>query len=367
MPNLVASAMPASPAPPERARAVEPTAEESALGLERRTLAACATIEPEWRDLAARAIEANPFFEPDFALPAAQHLVDFRDTPVLLIWSGAATSRRLLGFVPARLQRRLLGHDELTGLSNPRLGIATPLIDADQAERVVATLLHASGRWGLANAQNLQLHNLDLDGPFLRSLLRVAEHTGHAASLEPTPKSPARVGAPDLTALRHGLSRHGKLSFAESGSRQELRDMVELHLALEASGSLARAGVAALQDIRESSFLRAMTRNLAGSHRCRIGLLSLDDRPIAGAILIGKGPRLWLYSGAEDDRFASFAPLAQLVTWLGRRGRQREIIGDVPGPHAVMAPLRLGDIRLSVSAAAARRAPIIIRRRAAAA
>lgn len=367
MPNLVAPAMPASPAPSERARAVEPSAEESPLRLERRTLAACAAIETEWRDLAARAIEANPFFEPDFALPAAQHLVDFRDASVLLVWSGATASRRLLGFVPARLQRRLLGHDELTGLSNPRLGIATPLIDADQAERVVATLLHASGRWGLANTQNLQLQRLDLDGPFLRSVLKAVEHTGHVASLAPALEPSASMGAPDLAALRHGLSRHGKLAFAESGTRQELRDMVELHLALEASGSLARAGVAALQDIRESAFLRAMTRNLAGSHRCRIGLLSLDDKPIAGAILIGKGSRLWLYSGVEDDRFASFAPLAQLVAWLGRRSRQREIIGDVPGPHTVTAPLRLGDIRLSATTAAARRAPLVIRRRAAAA
>lgn len=367
MPNLVAPAMPTNPVAPERARAVEPSADRSPLRLERRTLAACAAIEAEWRDLATRAIEANPFFEPDFALPAAQHLVDFRDTPVLLVWSGATASRRLLGFVPARLQRRLLGHDELTGLSNPRLGIATPLIDQDQAERVVAALLHAPGRWGLANTQNLQLQRLDLDGPLLRSVMRVAQHTGHAVSLEPAPEPASIMGAPDLTSLRHGLSRHGKLGFAESSSRQELRDMVELHLALEASGSLARAGAAVLQDIRESAFLRAMTRNLAGSHRCRVGLLNLDDKPVAGAILIGKGPRLWLYSGVEDDRFISFAPLAQLVAWLGRRGRQREIIGDVPGPHAVTAPLRLGDIRLSVTTAASRRAPIVIRRRAAAA
>lgn len=367
MPNLVAPATPASPAEPERIRAVEPTADGSPLRLERRTLAACAAIETEWRDLAARAIEANPFFDPDFALPAAQHLVDFRDTLVLLVWSDATASRRLLGFIPARLQRRLLGHDELIGWSNPRLGIAAPLIDAVEAERVSAALLHAPGRWGIANTQNLQLHRLDLDGPFLRSMLKAVEHTGHTASLASGPDAPATEGAPDLAALRHGLSRHGKLSFAESGSRQELRDMVELHLALEASGPLARAGTAALQDVRESAFLRAMTRNLARSHRCRVGLLSLDDKPVAGAILIGKGPRLWLYAGVEDDRFASFAPLAQLVAWLGRRGRQREIIGDVPGPHTVTAPLRLGDIRLSVTATAARRAPLVIRRRAAAA
>lgn len=365
MPNLAASLAEPDETTPKRSRAV--ASGPAGLSIERRPLAACAAIEAEWRDLAARAIEPNPFFEPDFALPAAQHLVDFRGTPVLLLWDGTAPSRRLLGFVPARLQRRLLGHDELIGWSNPRLGIATPLIDADQAEAVLAALLRAPGRWGLADTQNLQLRRLDLDGPFLHSLLQLAEHTGHATVIEPAPEPSTIMGAPDLTALRHGLSRHGKLGFVESRSRQELRDMVELHLALEASGSLGRAGGAALQDIRESAFLRAMTRNLARSHRCRVGLLSLDDVPVASAILIGKGPRLWLYRGVEDDRFASFAPLAQLVAWLGRRSRQREIIGDVPGPHAVATPLRLGDIRLSVTAAASRRAPLVIRRRAAAA
>lgn len=365
MPNLAAS--PAAPheTAPRQSHAI--AADPAGLSIERRPLAACSAIEAEWRDLASRAIEPNPFFEPDFALPAAQHLVDFRDAPVLLVWSGGATPRRLLGFIPARLRHRLLGHDELIGWSNPRLGIATPLVDADEAERVIAALLHAPGRWGLANTQNLRLHRLDLDGPLLRNVLQMAKQTGHAAALEPMTAAPTITSAPDLTALRHGLSQHGKLTFAESGSRQELRDMVELHLALEASGSLARAGGAALQDIREGAFLRAMTRNLARTHRCRVSLLSLDDQPIAGAILLGKGQRLWLYSGVEGDRFASFAPLSQLVAWLGRRSRRREIVGDIPGPHVVTAPQRLGDIRLSVTAAAARRAPLLLSRRRAAA
>lgn len=363
MPNLAAFPV----APGETTLRHNAASGPTGVVIERRPLATCVAIEAEWRDLASRAIEPNPFVEPDFALSAAQHLVDFRDISVLLLWDGPGASRRLLGFVPARLRRRLLGHDELIGWSNSRLGLATPLIDIDQAERVIAALLHTPGRWGLANTQTLQLHRLDLDGPLLHSLLQVAEHTGHAVALEPLPAPPASADAPDLAGLRHGLSRQGKLSFDESGSRQELRDMVELHLALEASGSLARAGAAALQDTRESAFLRAMTRNLARGHRCRVGLLSLDDKPIASAILIGKGSCVWLYSGAEDERFADAAPLAQLVAWLSRRSRRREIISDVPALHAVTAPQRLGDIRLSVTAKAARRTAPFIRRRATAA
>lgn len=364
MANLAASPVaPGATTPTNWNRAVLSSPAE--LSVERRTLAACAAIEAEWRDLARRSIESNLFFEPDFALSAAQHLVDFRDAPVLLVWSGGGSSRRLLGLVPARVRRRLLGHDELIGWSNPRLGLAAPLLDRDQADRVVSALLHPPGRWSLGNILDLQWRGLDLDGPFARAVLQTA--AGRGSALEPAPAPAMPAGAPDLAALRHGLSRHGKLALAESGSRRELRDMVELHLALEASGSLARTGAAALQDVRESAFLRAMTRNLASTRRCRVGLLSLDDVPVAGAILLGSGPRLWLYSGVEDERFASFAPLAQLVSWLGRRTRQRRIFGHVPGPHAVTGPRRLGDLRLSVPAAVTRRAPLVIQSRAAAA
>jgi hypothetical protein len=304
MPNLAAF-----PAAPEETVPKTAVSSPAGLTIERRPLAACAAIETEWRDLAGRAIELNPFCEPDFALPAAQHLVDFRDVSVLLFWDGPTAPRRLVGFVPARLRRRLLGQDELIGWNNPRLGLATPLIDIDQVERVVAALLHAPGRWGLADTQTLQLSRLDLDGPLLHGLLQAAQRTSHAAAIEPA-SAPASPATPDLAALRHGLSRHGKLSFAESASRQDLRDMVELHLALEASGSLARAGGAALQDIRESAFLRAMTRNLARGP-------SLPGRPAE--------PRRQAGRGRNPDRQEP-APLA-LFGRAGRALRQLRPVG----------------------------------------
>lgn len=347
MPNLVALEAAAgtaglAPVPPAR-RSGGP------LRLERRPLAACAAIEPHWRDLAGRAVEANPFFEPDFALPAAQHLVSFRDVSVLLAWEGESEAqRRLLGFVPSADLRRLFGHEELIGWNDRRLGSAAPLIDAVQADRVIAALLAPSGPWGGPMRRDLTLAGIDLEGPLALALLRAAEAASCAATLSanrsgnPQPST----GAPELAALRHGLSRHGRLAFAEAASRQELRDMVELILALEASGARARAGSATLQDVRESAFLRAMTRNLAQAQQCRVGLLSLDGQPVAGAILIGKGPRRWLYAGIEDERYASFAALAQLVAFMRQRGRIREVVGDIPGPHPVLDAVPVGEFRL---------------------
>lgn len=347
MPNLVAleaaiGTAGFAPLPPLRSSG-------GPLRLERRPLAACAAVEPHWRDLASRALEANPFFEPDFALPAAQHLVSFRDVSVLLVWEGESEAqRRLLGFVPSADQRRLFGHEELTGWNNRRLGSAAPLIDAVQADRVIAALLAPPGRWGEPMRRDLTLPAIDLEGPLARALLRAAEAASCAATLAIHWSGGAEpiAGAPELAALRHGLSCHGRVALAEAGARQELRDMVELVLALEASGSRARAGSAALQDVREGAFLRAMTRNLARTQQCRVGLLSLGDEPVAGAILIGKGPRRWLYAGVEDERYASFAVLAQLVAFMRQRGRIREVVGDLPGPRPVLDTVPIGEFRL---------------------
>lgn len=351
MPNLIALNAPAgtarqSPNPPLRGA----PATAGALLLERRLLSACAAIQPEWSDLAARAIEPNLFFEPEFALPAAQHLVSFRDVSVLLLWQQEMDgSRRLFAFIPSVSVRRLFGPEELVGWSDPRIASAAPLVDHDQAGRVIAAVLSAPGRWSPAVRRDLRFSGIDLEGPFALALLRAAETLSTAATLRaapPSPRPPADGNGPDLAALRHGLSRHGRLAFAEASSRQDLRDMVELVLALEASGSLARAGAATLQDIRETAFLRAMTRNLARSRQCRAGLLTLDGQPVAGALLLGKGPRRWLYAAVEDERYASFAPLAQLVSLLRKQSRARELVGHVPGMHAVTDALPIGAFRL---------------------
>lgn len=351
MPKLVALEAPAGSAAPAPLLAAgrEPS-RGGPLQLESRPLTACAAIEPHWRDLATRALEANPFVEPDFALPAAQHLVSFRDLFVQLVWEGEpGAPRRLLGLVPATPQRRLFRHDELNGWRDHRLASAAPLIDAAEADRVIAALLATTGRWGEPVRRELSFAGVDLEGPLARALLRAAEAAGCAATLRAGQRAGDRraiAGAPELAALRHGLSCHGRLAFAEAGSRPQLRDMVELVLALEASGAKARAGAAILQDVREAAFLRSMTRNLARAQQCRVGLLTLDGKPVAGAILLGKGPRRWLYAGVEDERYASFAALAQLLAWLRRRGRLREIIGDVPGPHAVTDRPPIGEFRL---------------------
>ena len=78
----------------------------NALATEWRPLEQLEAIAGEWRELAERALEPNVFYEPAFALPAAR--VFGRDAGAVLVWS-QTQPRRLLGFFPARIERRRYG------------------------------------------------------------------------------------------------------------------------------------------------------------------------------------------------------------------------------------------------------------------
>src|SRR5688572_16670782 len=61
---------------------------------------AAATLVPEWRALAGRALEPNILFEPDFALAAMRRLKGCRGGRVAAVWSGGGEARRLVGALP---------------------------------------------------------------------------------------------------------------------------------------------------------------------------------------------------------------------------------------------------------------------------
>jgi hypothetical protein len=309
-----------------KAASVAPHQPEQPVVIEARPLSACGDIAEAWSHLAARALEPNPFFEPGFLLAAAQHLVAFRDVTALLAWQGAAEGpqRRLLGFVPVFPRHGFFLPDALIGLSDRRIASGAPLIDRQRSAAVVDALL-SPRRQRLIDGQGLLLRAIDRDGPLAATLRDLAEgglRAGFAVTVSPSPGRLQRVAiaaaaAPkDLTGVK----------LVEPRSQAALRDAVEIILAMEASGLRGRAGAATLHDTREVGFLRAMTRHLARSRQCRVGLLMREDDPLAGAVLIGRGARNWLYLGVQDETEAERQPLRALVAAMRRGMPARRII-----------------------------------------
>ncbi|WP_336810730.1 GNAT family N-acetyltransferase [Bosea sp. MMO-172] len=304
---------------------------DAAIYSELKALGACYSIRHEWADLASRALEANPCLEPGFALAATQHLVSFRDAELMLLWQGDPSSeqRQLVGLVPCRTRRRLLASDTLEGFADPRLLNGTPLIDRTLAAPALNAFLRG---WHEHSgvSHTFSLSGIDPAGAFAATLARVAEGhgvavgwqplVGRALELPPT----ARIASSDET-----LRDRGRLALAEAMNQTDRRDAVEILLAIEASGSRGRAGKATLQDTREVGFLRSMSRDLGRQKLCRIAILVLDERPIAAALTLGKGPSCWLYHGVGDEAYAELEPLPMLLAMMRKAQPARQIL--LPG------------------------------------
>jgi hypothetical protein len=322
---------------------------DAPITIETRPLAACADIAEAWSQLAGRALEPNPFLEPAFALAAAQHLVSFRDVVAILAWQGGTTDtrRRLVGLIPCCRRNGLFVPDALIGLSDRRVFSGAPLLDRQQARAVIEAVLDPR-RQGVIDGRGLILRAVDLDGGLVLALRDATRHAGLTAS--PRPALGASVATPSLgqiKALREALARHGKLKLVEPRTQAGLRDAVEIILAMEASGPRAQAGAATLQDTREVGFLRAMTRGLGRVRQCRIGLLMLDDQPIAGAIVLGRGARSWLYLSAQEETHVPLMPLQVLLTMMQEAAPARLILRPDGLSASGEGGLSLGDLHLS--------------------
>ena len=293
-----------------------------------RPLSACGDIARQWSNLAARALEPNPCLEPGFLLPAAQHLIAFRDAALLLLWQAAPEpeGRRLIGLVPLRQRRRIFGATTLEGFSDRRLLNGTPLIDKDQAAVALSGLLRQQREAGTGRL-DLTLSAIDPAGSFAATLARIAVGQGVAVDwLERTGVRPDLAGPSRLAIAQEALAARGKLSLREPRALSARRDAVEILLALEASGAYARSGRATLQDTREAAFLRSMSRHLGRQKLCRVALLMLDEQPIAAALTLGRGACCWLYLAVEDETLAAFAPLSLLLTLMRGAAPARQIL-----------------------------------------
>ncbi|TCR70352.1 GNAT family N-acetyltransferase [Bosea sp. BK604] len=333
---------------PLPAGSIAAPAPDGPLHLEFKPLLDCAEIRTAWSNLAARALEPNPFFEPDFALAAAQHLVAFRDAAAILVWQGGETSpaRRLMGFLPCLPQGRLFGPDMLTALADARVFSGAPLIDRERGGAVLdAIMTRKPARRGLI------LRAIDLDGAFAQALRASSERLGLPLKPEPATPSLARRRAEpgNPNALRDALAREGKVTLVEAGARSDIRDAIELVLAIEASGSRARARSATLQDTREVGFVRAMTRGLARIRQCRTGLLMLDERPIAGAIILGKAQRSWLYTSTQDEAYALFEPERLLLALMQQATPSRQILRRRGEAFSGNGSVPIGTLTLSAA------------------
>jgi CelD/BcsL family acetyltransferase involved in cellulose biosynthesis len=290
--------------------------------VEWRALDSLPPIAAPWRELAARALEPNVFYEPAFLQAAAP--VFAPDAGAVLVWSGDRP-QRLLGFLPARIERRRYGLKlpVLVGLTHRFGPLGVPLVEREAAEPVIAALFAR-----LAADQNLPglvlLPFLPQDGPFasaLNAFLRRAQmpradfNRHRRALFEPGQDRAGyvrrAVGKHRMKELRRQarrLSEIGAVMFTGATEPANVADTLDDFLSLEARGWKGHAGTAIADDADLAAFIRSAMAGLAAEGKVTIYRIMLDGRAVAAAIVLRSGHRAWFWKIAYDEVLARYSP-----------------------------------------------------------
>jgi CelD/BcsL family acetyltransferase involved in cellulose biosynthesis len=314
---------------PENAPAVHGTI-DSVFRVEWRPLAGLTSIASEWHALSARALEPNVFYEPAFALAAARgfgHTVGAG-----LVWARTAPSR-LVGFFPARIERRRYGVPlpVLVGWTHPYAPLGTPLVDRDAAAAAIsAWLAHVARAPDLPNL--LLMPYLPEEGALAqafdaalaaRNASAIAFGRHRRALLAPRENRgrylDAAIGGKkrkELRRQRKRLGESGALVSSIVATPAEIAAALDDFLALEAAGWKGRAGTAASADERIRGFMREAVVALAQEGKARIARLFAGGQPIAAIVTLTSGSTGWCWKIAYDEAFARFSPGVQLLSDL---------------------------------------------------
>ena len=287
------------------------------------------SIVGEWRELAARALVPNVFYEPAFALAAGP--LFGRDAGAVLVWSGTAP-RKLLGLFPARREARRYGVSlpMLVGWTHPFAPFGAPLVEREAAEPVIAAwLAHIADNNELPGL--LLLPYLPEEGPFATALTAIlrrahmpaAEFNRHArALLAPRGDRSAYVehalGPHQFRQLRRtvrSLNELGALLFATATEPNAVAAAADDFLALEADGWKNEAA-AAFHGGEVRGFVKAAVIALAAEGKAAINRVFLDGRPVAAAITLRSGDTAWLWKAVYDRALASYSPGVMLTVSL---------------------------------------------------
>jgi CelD/BcsL family acetyltransferase involved in cellulose biosynthesis len=297
-----------------------------------RDAAAMAAIAAQWDELAAQAIEPNPFYESWSLLPALNACGDLSAFRCVLVWTGAAHGRQLAGLFPFELRRRFLGLPVgvLTSWRHDSWLLCTPLVRHGSAPECLRALLDWLDK-GEESAAAAELRYLPAEGAlsgrladllratpskmlvtdsFTRAFLRKRPQAGD--QVEPALSRDSRKS---LRRKERNLRKHGKLERVALRAGEDAGPWIREFLALEASGWKGRRGSALASTPANRAFATAMLAEAHRRNRLQLLGLDLDARPIARCCnLVGSHGDAYAYRTAYDQAFGRYSPgiLAEL-------------------------------------------------------
>jgi CelD/BcsL family acetyltransferase involved in cellulose biosynthesis len=280
-----------------------------------------------WSALAARAIEPNGYYLPEWELAVNASAAGRTGTSALCAWSDASPAAQLVGLMPAISMRRAYGIPLPALVSGHPYGtLCTPLIDRDRPEAAVASLIRAARE---AGARALILRDVSLEGAAMAAVTDVLAHDGvrprilqsHLRACLDATRDPDELlhdalGAKKLKELRrqrHRLADHGTIAVEVARSPGDVSAATEIFLALEASGWKGARHTALIQSEGDAAFIRRATKAMAATGQCEIVTLRAGATPVAAGVVLRHQARAFYFKIGVDERFAKFSPGAQLT------------------------------------------------------
>jgi CelD/BcsL family acetyltransferase involved in cellulose biosynthesis len=299
-----------------------------------------------WDELAAEALEANPFYEPWMLLPAAEAFGKDRRFQFALVYRPhelPGKARRLVGFFPLERQRHYKGlpASTLRLWKHDHCFLCTPLLHARYAREGLEGFFEWASRSG---ASLVEFGQFPTESPFHRHLVdylsgrQRLHHVFHAfnralfrtrASAEEFLSALSPEYRKEMRRLRKRLAEVGTLEFRKLEAPGALDDWIGWFMDLEARGWKGRAGTGtaiALHE-NESTYCRRSWRDGLSRGKLQMAGLFLDARPIAITVNYLAGDGGFHYKIAYDEAFGRYSPGVQLELELIREAHV------APGPR----------------------------------
>jgi CelD/BcsL family acetyltransferase involved in cellulose biosynthesis len=282
-----------------------------------------------WEDLAAQAIEPNPFYEPWMLLPAIEAFgADLPLIFVLVYARSLGKPPRLAGLFPLERCARYRGIPVpyFRLWRHPHCFLRTPLLRRSHARGCVDAFLDwladtraaAMMEWGAISA----------DGPFHGVLAEVLNETRRPSFLaHGFERALLQRRADGETYVREVLSARRRKEFrrlerrlGECGAlRYDVLDpaaaaqgWIEEFIALEVSGWKGRHGSALGCSARDRRFFTVAALEAARRRRLMMLALRLDGRAVAMKCNFLAGDAGYAFKIAHDERYAQYSPGALL-------------------------------------------------------
>jgi len=281
-----------------------------------------------WRILADRALEPNPYFEPDFLLLSARHFPGYADTRLVVVEDGDA----FRGLLPvAQFVRRRIPPARVAmtiGVPTAVSALSTPLVDRDCPDEAVETLIDglgaAAARRGWPGIVSLDMFGSD--GPVAEAL-----HRACAARRRPVFAKEAWVRGMVTRSGRWGNPLAGDRKRETARKQRKLaRDLgadvrlaertldpsaVDEFLRMEASGWKGRDGGRAFARWAETTaWFRDWHECWTAAGRVHVLSLEVGDASIAMQYFVRAGAGLFYFRTAYDEEYGRYAPGAVLLT-----------------------------------------------------